>query len=82
MTSSRSLLTKTLAEALRTLAAGPTWTITMVDDYYTSALKLKKLGLVEFKPRFIKRGKYRGQPNGFDVVVTAAGTRALKKVVP
>jgi hypothetical protein len=73
-------LTKTLAEALRTLSAGPTWTITMVDNYYASALKLKKLGLVEFKPRFIKRGKFRGQPNGYDVVVTAAGRRALEEV--
>ena len=75
-------LTKTLAEALRSLSAGPTWTITMVDDYYAKALKLEKLGLVEFKPRFLKRGKYRGQLNGYDVVVTAAGRRALKEVSP
>ena len=73
-------MTKTLAEALRTPAAGPTWTITMANDYYASALKLKKLGLVAFKPRVVKRGKYRGQPNGFDVVVTAAGQLALEKV--
>jgi len=72
-------LTKTLVNTLRTLAAGPTWTITMVDDYYASALKLKKLGLVEFKPRLVRGGKYRGRPNGYDVVVTAAGMQLLKE---
>lgn len=76
------MITKTLAEALRTLAAGPTWTITMVDDYYASALKLKKLGFVEFKPRYVKRGKYHGQPNGFDVIVTAAGIEQLRGTKP
>lgn len=71
------MLPKNLAEALRSLAAGPTWTITMVDDYYTKALKLEKLGLVKFKPRLRARGKYRGQPYGYDVVVTTAGMKLL-----
>ena len=70
-------LTKTLAGALKMLSSGPTWTITMVPAYYASAVKLQDLGLVEFRPRLVKRGKYRGQPDGYDVVLTAAGTQAL-----
>ncbi len=71
-------LTKTLANALRSLAAAEsTWTITMVDDYYKSALKLEELGLVHFKPRVRTRGKFAGQPNGYDVRVTAAGKKEL-----
>lgn len=71
-------LTKTLKTALRQLAAAEkTWTITMVDSYYQAASKLEKLGLVRFEPRLIQRGKYRGGPNGYDVVVTSAGKVAL-----
>jgi hypothetical protein len=71
-------LTKALKSALRQLdAMGKTWTITMVDDYYVKARTLEKLGFVEFMPRFHKRGKYRGQPNGYDVAVTSEGKAAL-----
>lgn len=72
-------LTKTLANALRSLAAAEsTWTITMVDDYYKSALKLEELGLVRFKPRVRTRGRFAGLPNGYDVVVTAEGKAAVR----
>lgn len=50
----------------------------MVDDYYQDALRLEKLGLVRFEPRLKQRGKFRGQPNGYDVHVTPAGLDALK----
>ncbi len=75
-------LTKKLANALRMIAAvDTTWTITMVEDYYADALKLAKLGLVEFKPLFKQRGKYRGAPNGYYVIATPAGKQKLKEIL-
>ena len=72
-------LTKTLTNALRMLAdAESTWTVTMVDAYYRSALKLEELGLVHFKPRIRTRGKFAGSPNGYDVRVTTAGKELLR----
>lgn len=73
------ILPKALREALRQLGSGPTWTITMVEAYYQAALKLEKLGLVKFKPRYVQRGKFRGMLNGYDVVVRRAGRALLQK---
>ena len=53
------------------------WLFTMVDSYYQAALKLEKLGLVEFKPRHSKRGKFRGQSNGYAVIATPVGRTLL-----
>lgn len=73
------ILTRALWEALLQLAAVPsTWTITMVDTYYSAACKLEKLGLVEFRPRYVQRGKYRGMPNGYDVIASRAGRALLR----
>lgn len=72
------MLAKGLREALRQLgASGTTWTMTMVDTYYQDALKLEKLGLVQFQPRFVQRGKFRGEVNGHDVIVSPAGNALL-----
>lgn len=71
-------LTQPLKEALRQIAAvDGTWTITMAESYYQAARKLEKLGLVEFKPRYVKRGKFRGQPNGYVVIATTVGKALL-----
>jgi len=74
------MLSRKLLDALQRLALmEATWTISMVDSYYQQALKLRALGLVEFKPRYVRRSKYRGQPNGYDVVMTPAGMQSLGK---
>lgn len=67
-----------LRNTLRSLAAAErTWTITMTDEYYVAARKLQKHGLVYFEPRYLKRGKYRGELNGYDIVVTPSGKAVL-----
>lgn len=76
----KAVMTKALWEALRQLAAArSTWTLTMIDTYFQAAQRLEKLGLVEFRPRYVQRGKYRGEGNGHDVVVTRVGRALLRE---